>query len=222
MTDLYVIALTDEKVTPPRAVGRKVEVMAAGGIYAVVQKLSERPVPSEDALRQQHDLVVRIAKRSSAILPARFGSLVAREELEKVLTLRRDELARSFDLVRHREQMTVRVFGDAPEAAPTVAPPVSRPPSGTQYLRARREATAGQPLPAPVKDLIALVRPFVRAERVEAGHERVHATVYHLIDRGRSSEYRGAVQSLLVADESRTIRVTGPWPPFAFTPELWP
>jgi hypothetical protein len=219
MTRLYVIALTDERVTPPRAAGRRLEVIPVAGIYAVVQKLSERPVPSEDALRQQHDAVVRVAKRSSAILPARFGSFVTRQELEEVLTARREELRRSFDLVRHREQMTMRVFGGAPAPAAAATAPAA---SGTRYLQARREAKAGRRLPAPVRDLIAIARPWVKAERVEAGGERVHATVYHLIERGRGAEYRRAVESRPVADESLLIRVTGPWPPFAFAPDLWP
>ncbi|MEP6592810.1 MAG: hypothetical protein ABJC51_03915, partial [Acidobacteriota bacterium] len=62
--------------------------------------------------------------------------------------------------------------------------------------------------------------PLVRAERTGSARGRASATLYHLIDRDAADRYAGGLAAFL----SRTpaaIAVSGPWPSFAFAPDLW-
>jgi len=61
----------------------------------------------------------------------------------------------------------------------------------------------------------------VRAERVEPHEEAgLIASVYHLIDRGASADYRRKVESASL--DGVRLSLSGPWPPWSFAPELSP
>ena len=218
MTRCYVYALTGRATPRLRAGGRTIEPVKVGAFYAAVARTGALPTVSADTLAEQHAVVARLFEDVDAMLPMRFGALVTTDELERFVTRHAVELAAAFDLVRGREQMTVRVFA---AAAASRAPAEWRPSSGTEYLRSRRAAV--RPLP-PAADIVRrAVRAFVSAERSAAGDGRVRATLWHLIGRGRSEEYRAAVaRAARRIPPSFWITSTGPWPPFAFAPELQP
>jgi hypothetical protein len=112
--------------------------------------------------------------------------------------------------VRGREQMTLRVFGAAGQGAAAVGE------TGTAYLERARERAAVPELD-PIRRAVA---PFVRAELVERGATPpLVATAYHLIDRGRARAYAAAVRRASSAAGLR-VRATGPFPPYAFAPEV--
>ena len=225
MSAVYVFALVDAKTAPLHVAGHDIEflnVAGAGGIYAAVARVAERPAPSEETLRAQHDAVVAIARQVDAVLPARFGSLVDPVELERVVTLRRDLILESLDLVRGRVQMTARLFesrseGAAAEAAP--APP--RTTSGTGYLQQRWHAAAVRARPNSILDFSAALGGIAVAERFEAGRGALATTVYHLIDRGGVGKYNRALARIRSRLTPQRLTVSGPWPPFAFVPDLF-
>jgi hypothetical protein len=64
------------------------------------------------------------------------------------------------------------------------------------------------------------VRDLVAAERIVAGRETVMSTVYHLVERSRTAEYRQRAVAAGADLAAATVTVTGPWPAFAFAPEL--
>jgi len=194
----------------------------ADAVYAAVERLDERPAISEAALRAQHEIVARIAAKVDAILPARFGSLVELEELERVVALRREAIRDALTLVRGRTQMTVRVFdAEAHAAVAPLAHAATQATSGTEYLHARRQA-AVRAQPQAVAAIAAAVKDIVAAERSEAGQGRVAATVYHLVEHARVDKYRKRIARIPSGPDRQTLSVSGPWPPFAFVPELWP
>ena len=215
---LYVYAIVDCKLPPLKLAGRRIEAVAIGDLYAVVHRTDRPPAISEEALREQYDVVLELNERACAILPARFGALLDLGELTRILTLRHAHLAAALDLVRHREQMTIRLIGGASEdrAERRVLPATAGP--GARYLDERRTA-AGYPLPDAAARLTEAVRPLVVAERTEPGEGNVRAILYHLIDRRSTGAYSRAVAAA-AADVDFAVRVTGPWPPFAFVPEL--
>ena len=43
--------------------------------------------------------------------------------------------------------------------------------------------------------------------------------LYHLVDRGQIAAYRDHLAG--VGSDDGRLTVTGPWAPFAFTPDLW-
>jgi hypothetical protein len=194
---LYVYALVDE----PRALPAGLEAVALDGVSAIVREVAAAPELATRAL-QAHDATMR-AIGAPALLPMRFGMVAAgaaelRAQLEPMLRSLRESLA----LVRGREQMTLRLFGERPSAQTGGGP-------GTRYLAARRGAL---PDLAPLRRALG---ELPRAERIElhsAG--ALLASVYHLVDRGASREYAHAVEEC-----GLPLALSGPWPAYAFAPE---
>jgi hypothetical protein len=223
MSPLYVYAVADRgaRLEGTGLAGEPLEVVEGGDVAAVVGRMGTAPAVGEEALRA-HDAVVRaIAARAPAVLPARFGS-VARDDGEVRAAL--DEAAAAYrgalDLVRGREQMTLRVL-DGPEAGPVrEAPARGEGGPGARYLSARaaQSGAAGVPgLPA----LLEALRPLVAAESVERhATPPLRASVYHLIARGGSAAYLEALRR--AAERTPWLRVvpSGPWPPYAFASGL--
>jgi Gas vesicle synthesis protein GvpL/GvpF len=211
---LYVFALLDERVRAPRGSG--IVIVGVAGLFAAVRRTAEAPGLSEAALREQHRIVLKLAEAARAILPVRFGTVVNRESLEQTLRSGRAVLLEAFSTVRDGEQMTVRVFGSAP-----LQPVAAAAASGTEYLLARA-AHARPQLPAIAVAIARAVAPIVRSERVDPGQREVQVTLHHLVDRGGAAEYRSLIESAIArTDPSPSVVVSGPWPPFAFVPDIW-
>ncbi len=64
--------------------------------------------------------------------------------------------------------------------------------------------------------VLAAVRPLVAAERREHGAGGLLATIYHLVEARHVDRYKKAVGNPVPG-----VMVSGPWPPFAFSPQLW-
>ena len=148
-------------------------------------------------------------------MPARFGSVVTEDALRALVTERHDEIEEALRLVRNCEQMTLRVFGPAEREGATDPPSGS----GTAYL-ARRRARAHQ-RPPEVETIRREVGALVKAERAETGDRGVRLVVYHLVARRLVSRYRRRASVLQPLLAPYTVTVTGPWPVFAFVPELF-
>lgn len=215
MKNVYVIALTGDAIAPFTVGGRRVEFVRLSGFYAAIERRAERLPVSESSLRTQHDIVTRLSDRIDAVVPARFGASIGESELRDILADRRAVIQEALALVRGRVQMTVR-FREAP--ASTVVRSSSRAStvSGTAYLEARRSAHTMMPPAAGV--VTTAVADLVIAERVESATARAQAALYHLVDRAIVQQYSEAISRL----QSDTVSVSGPWPPFAFAPDLWP
>jgi len=181
------------------ALGEPVLAVRAGRLLALAGQVEQPPELTAEALRAHEAAVRRLADACPAFLPARFGSVV--EELD--LAGREEELLQALELVRGREQMTLRVHGEPPGADRA---------SGTAYLESARRARA-VPQIDPLREALS---PFLRAERTEPGQDSLLASVYHLIDRGRAADYLAALARTRLA-----VRVvpSGPWPAWSFAPE---
>ena len=223
MSPLYVYAIADrgQRFDGAGLAGEPLEVVQGAHVAAVVGRMEAAPAVAEESLRA-HDAVVRaLAARAPALLPARFGSVAAADvEIRAALDEAADAYRAALDLVRGREQMTLRVL-DVAEAAPA-APEPHDPDAGpgARYLASRAFDTgaAGVPGLRPFLDALA---PYVAAESVERhATPPLRASVYHLIARGTSSGYLDALQ--LAAARTPGLRVvpSGPWPPYAFAAGL--
>jgi hypothetical protein len=89
--------------------------------------------------------------------------------------------------------------------------------SGTAYLQRRR---ALHTVPAEAAALMAALQTFVVDVRVQPGRAGIRASVYHLVERRAAAEYRAAAAGAIPALAPWRATVTGPWPAFAFAPEL--
>lgn len=208
---LYVIALTDTDLPRWSFASRAFRsVKIASGLYAVCETRAEAPPPTDDELRVQHAAVIALARRVEALLPARFGSLIDRAALARMFDGHLEQIREALDDVRSRVQMTVRVLGRRAPSPPSTAA------SGRDYLAARQRAAA-PPLPAAAAKILEQLEPFVVRERREAGSGQLLATVYHLVNAKDVPRYKRAVRGSTAA----RVVVTGPWPPFAFTPRIF-
>lgn len=216
MSALYVFAITRDTLAPFDVDGHVVESVRVGGIAAAVERVDHRPRITEAALRRQHEIVLRIAGSVDEILPARFGAFVDAAELEQLVALRREAIEEALDLVRGRVQMTLR-FREGSRAADQRDRPRLDPESGTAYLEARRAATMPS-APPEAGAIDAAVTDLVAASRQDRHEQLGTPAVYHLIARGSVDAYLSVLSSF----QSSRIVVSGPWPPFAFAPDLWP
>jgi Gas vesicle synthesis protein GvpL/GvpF len=186
-----------------------------GGLVALVGDVAQAPPPSAITLRAQDAVLRRLAAGLDAVLPVRFGTLLADDAaLAESLESRRPQLARALSRVAGCEQMTLRLWGEAPAAAPPG--PVSGGP-GTRYLAGRRDAQARARSVPELAPLRARLGDLVREERAERrDRPPLLVTVQHLIPRGAGPRYVETIH--VVRDDLRPWRVsvTGPWLPYAF------
>jgi hypothetical protein len=216
MSPVYVFAIARDRAAAFEFEGHRVAFIAVAGMIAAIEQVDAAPPLSEASLRLQHEIVLRIAARVNEMLPVRFGAAMDREELDRLLTSRKGVLTEALDLVRGRVQMTIRVRQSPPMPRGAKGSSPGNV-SGTAYLEARR-AAAGQPPSPAAEAIIAAVRQFVVAERHDSDPRSGTASTYHLIDRRDVQPYRSALSDLDVAVGS----ASGPWPPFAFAPDIWP
>lgn len=224
MTPLYVYALTDSPVETWVEDERRFESVPLEGIFALCERRPASPPISEAELQRQHAIVMRIAETAPAVLPARFGSLVDETELLAIVRQRAETFREALELVRGNAQMTVRIplkksspirtarRGPA-KRSPALqgCPPAAA--SGRAYLEQRLK-DASPALPARVEAWLEAVRRFVLDERRKLSDAGM-VTVYQLVGRGDVDEYKKRLV------RAPGMLVTGPWPPFAFVPELW-
>jgi hypothetical protein len=204
----------------------RVRLVRSGRVAAVVTDGSAAPL-SERALRGHDAMVRRIARIIPAVLPARLGSVLQSETaLASMLDAWSADLLGALALVDDREQMTLRIFashagpaGQVGQAgrAGLAGPAEQAAGPGTAYLIQRARAQADAPELAPLRESLA---PLVAAERI-ARHDRgaLILTAYHLIPRGAAPAYRRLLRRH-AAELGIRVVPSGPWPPYAFVPEL--
>jgi hypothetical protein len=192
------------------------EVIRVGGLFAAAERLRIPPAPTEVALRRQYRLVVALSRLSPAVLPVRFGAFMTGDELEKIVRARRTILLRALRQVRGHDQMTVRIFGP-----PLAALPANNPSSGAEYLRARAAATRPALTPG-ARALVKAVSSVVDAQHVSGSRGGVQLTIEHLVRRSNVARYRRLLATCAgELEPNLDIAVSGPWPPFAFAPDIW-
>jgi len=65
------------------------------------------------------------------------------------------------------------------------------------------------------------LRSLVAAERLEPGRETLAMTMHHLIGRGAVGRYLGRIERVMkTLNDAPRVIVTGPFPAFAFVPDL--
>lgn len=215
---LYVYAFLDPSVRASGIRRPPIDVIDVAGIRVAVERRVDRPPLDADALRAQYRVVSRLGTRAQALLPVRFGALVERSELERIIRRRRGMLTGALAAVAGRQQMTVRIFGTPRRQTPAASPAAVR--SGADYLRARA-AAARPPTPPESEAIRRAVAPFYVDERIEPGPPGVLVTIHHLVPRGAARRYRAAAAAAAASGARHRVEISGPLPPYAFVPDLW-
>jgi hypothetical protein len=184
----------------------RLRVVPLGALVALVGDVAEAPAPTAMMLRAQDGVLRRLAGVVDAVLPVRFGTLMADDAaLADALAPRGPQLARALALVSGCEQMTLRVWAEV-TAAPAPAPEEG---SGEWAHRVPELEPARRRL----GDL-------VREERTRR-HDRppLLATVQHLIRRGAAGRYLEEIDAARDGLKPWRVSVTGPWLAYAFAEE---
>ena len=207
----YVFALVDQppRSRPGRGLAGALAPRKIPGGFAIVERRADVPPAEFGTLKAHQAVVARIADAVPAILPVRFGTLLEMEEIEEALQEREQEIADAFAMVRGRVQFTWR------RPRSEVRRPKSGATSGTEFLR--RVAAKGRP-PAAFKSITKTLQPLITGERYQPATPSMPDSLYHLVERTGKARYRRAAERLAAATPA--LRVTGPFPPFAFTPDL--
>ncbi|HEX6465247.1 MAG TPA: GvpL/GvpF family gas vesicle protein [Vicinamibacterales bacterium] len=219
----YVFALADE--VPMGRLGRglsgALRARSVAGAYAIVERRADIPPAAFGSLRAHQAVVVRLSEAIPAILPVRFGTLLDESALEEALADRGADLAEAFALVRYRVQFTWRHGPPAGRSQPhrTPAAVISPGPAGTgaAYLR-RAAAGTSAAVPASFRLLRDRLHAFVVREKFQPAASGMPDTLYQLINKPAVTRYRVMAEALTLT--SPMLTVSGPWPPFAFAPEL--
>jgi len=226
---MYVYAILGDAPTAPLGhglAGEPLTLLRAADLVAAVGAMDEPPAASREAVLGHDAVVRRLSDVSAAILPTRFGMVDDASALTEWLRAAADVLGDALRLVAGREQMTLHVFdGDEPPAVDAVertddagAESASGP--GTRYLALRRRQRRREESVPELAPLRGRLDALVVAERTERrATPPFRATVYHLIERGRSADYRAAVDAGHALVRGVRLRVSGPWAPYAFAPE---
>ena len=89
--------------------------------------------------------------------------------------------------------------------------------TGTEYLRRAANAEKAAP-PAAFRPVRETLQPLTVEDRYQAATPSLPDSLYHLVDRDRAERYTVMAEALAAGGPA--LRVSGPFPPFAFTPEL--
>ena len=210
---LYVYALLAAPVAAPARSGIAIEPV--GGLFAAVAHPPASSAVTEAALRRQHRVVIRLNDAADGVLPVRFGTVLPRHELERIVGIRRAVLRGALRRIRGRRQMTVRVHGPAAEGLASIDRR-----TGAAYLR--ELAASSRPLLSkPANAIRRAVRPLAKDERIERGRAPVAVVVHHLIPRRGLDRYIRAIEQVMsTLDDAPVVEVAGPFPAFAFVPDL--
>jgi hypothetical protein len=190
--------------------GEVLSVVLLEGARLVTGQIDARPPVDATTLKAQDALIRALHDRAAALLPMRFGSTAASDDEARRAIAAAPELLERLAAVRGAEQMIVRVLGErsvTPRSIPTEG-------SGARYLEALAEARRTAP------ELLAIAaagQPLQRDARIEpAAQPGMIGSVYHLIERGRSDEYRVLIDDAARAMGHVRVRVSGPSPAYAF------
>lgn len=206
----YAVCRREAIDRPPRRRGlggAALRLATVDGLAAVYSRhRSLRPRPSPELL-WAHERTVGALMSHDAVLPMRFGTVLADEAaLVEALGRRRHELAANLDRVRGRVELGVRVLADAGER-PDAA-------TGRDYLLARVEEHRAAERAA--RDIHPPLAALARDSRTRppTGPGTLFAAAY-LVDRRDVPAFRGEVERAAAAAGLRAV-LTGPWPAYSF------
>lgn len=207
-----VYAFTDTASPRVDVEGGPLRTVADGAVAAIVRGHAEPRLEYSAPALLDYERVMERLMASRAILPARFGTVLADdEEVRTLLRERQAELTRALERVRGAIELGTRVRwrdGAARSA------PVGGEGPGTQYLAGRAALhQRARDLARRLDPLADLARDVRR--RLDAD-ENFPVRDAYLVERDRMAGFARAVQSIDEGDPEIEMVCTGPWPPYSF------
>jgi gas vesicle protein GvpL/GvpF len=196
--------------------GQAVQVIVGNGLSALVSR--HDTVPNLDPIAAwTYERVIEVAMADAAVLPARFGSLLADGgATEQMLRDRSVALTQTLDRIRGRAELSVRAMWTAAHGGSE--PPPADAATGAAYMRARVEPERRA---RDVRRRIsAALEPLAQATRYRRLLEPLTpVTAAFLVDRATIAEFVRRAEQLDRELVEADLICTGPWPAYSFVGE---
>jgi hypothetical protein len=173
-----------------------------------------------------HQAVVQAAmQRASAVMPCRFGTLLA-DEAQILALLQQHYAACEAELARLRDKLEVGVQAifSGSQGDPEPAPEAAGLTAGMQYLLAkRRQSEASRALHDKAEDfahtLNAATTPLWTEVKTQQRplQQGLLLSLYYLVQREQVSAFRHMYEQVRGSSAQLKLLYTGPWPPYSFS-----
>jgi hypothetical protein len=187
--------------------------------------------PYEHALTQQnvveHSRVVSSFFERGTVLPFRFGTVFENDDaLRRAVRSNRKQFLASVDRLRGKAEMHLKVVvRDASMAAAMVDIELPNA-TGGAYLttlrekaqRERERQTKARSLSSQVHKMLQPLEEEVTCRKPVQGVKEMTIDIAHLIDHKSLEKYQNRFQSAAMQMKGCQLVLTGPWPPYHFTP----
>lgn len=222
---LYVYAITDMPDEPlSSALGLCEASPAAVGlrdIAAVVSPISMDEIPQTEENLWRHEQVLEALMDDRAVLPVRFGTVLADEaDVERSLEHNYDEFASRLGRVRGHVEIALRVLWDGAEPEGIASPAEFA--SGRDYMLCRvaeeREMEERRQHAEVLADELdgGLSRLASESTRKVQPAQRMFLHAAYLVPVDAVEDFKTEVGKLSDAHPDLRFLCTGPWPPFSF------
>jgi hypothetical protein len=195
------------------------------GEFAVVVSAYDTPGQLGQQAVLEHARVVSECFRNTTVLPFRFGTVFDHHEaLRRAVRANRKSFTECVSRLKGKSEMHVKVvLRDASmrDLLPEAALPHS---VGSEYLTALREVAVkdrerqskARAVSVQVHKLFAPLESEVSCKKVNSGGLLID--IAHLIDTKTVEKYQNRSSAAVRQLKGCEISVTGPWPPYHFTP----
>lgn len=226
----HVYAITDRPDEPlPDRLGLDDKVLAqivCSDIGAVVSAREEVVRPAEADELWRHEEIIEALMLGRTALPARFGTLLSRQQLGDVLARTYPQLVRNLARVRGHVEIGVRFLAiaepDTPDhAASRGGTAAAGPTPGTAYLLTRlakdRELRNRRQMRLEtVHEVFAMLSELATTGRIDEPNDRHVVSAAFLVAQERVPSFQHAAARAADAYPQLALLCTGPWPPYSF------
>ena len=224
---VYVYAIVDLPTIPMPAIlgleGAALDTLPFQDIGAVVSRSATSKVPPIEANLWEHEAVVETLMADHAVLPMRFGTMLADEAaVLEALTTRYDEFIAGLNCVRGHVELGLRVLWDDDVSLTPDRRVVPSGVSGRDYMLAqlddqRKLDKRREQAKALAEDIhTTLARQSTRSTRQTLVTPRLLLTAAYLVKREQVEAFRQEVETLGSSNPEVRMLCTGPWPPYNF------
>jgi len=226
----HVYAITDclDKPLPSRSglddKGLAQVVWRDLGAVVSARETVVRPAEADELWR--HEEVIEALMVGRTVLPARFGTMLSRQQLGDVLARTYPQLVADLEYVRGHVEIGVRFLANEVSGTPLDAVSQSRIATsalkpGTTYLlgklaRERELRTRRQVRLDAVHEVFAKLTGLATAGRIDEPNDRPVVSAAFLVAQDSVAAFQRAAAKAADSHPQLALLCTGPWPPYSF------
>lgn len=198
--------------------GAAVQMPSWRGIAVAASEIETSNVPANETNLWRHERVIEAAMAQIAVIPLRFGTIVADlAACRQLLSRHYRQLTARLALVSGRVEFGLRLSGEVASSASVQAEEQSAPVGpGTAYLRALAKTSSAWPAALDAA-LCGALEPWTVGRVLwprDTPASDLRASF--LVERPAVEAFRREVAEFQNARQDLRMSCTGPWPPYSF------